>query len=132
MFCKKYTRVSMNQIGHKGILMVAELIRDAITSPINRNNPITLEIKVWTTLRYLATRKMQSCSADELEISQPPVSRIIHKNINAHFRPHIVQQFIKFPLDKRQCQKRKRFHSPNVNNLLPWNHWSCSWANVGI
>lgn len=45
---------------------------------------------------------MQSCSADELGISRPSVSRIIHKTINGHFRTHIVQQFIKFPLDNRQ------------------------------
>lgn len=49
---------------------------------------------------------MLSGSADELEISQLSVSRIIHKIINALFRLHIVQQFIKFPLDKWQLYIR--------------------------
>lgn len=48
---------------------------------------------------------MLSGSADELEISQLSVSRIIHKIINALFRLHIAQQFIKFPLDKWQLHK---------------------------
>lgn len=53
-------------------------------------------------------KKMQSCSAGEPGISQPPVGRIIHETINAHFRPHIVQQFIKFPLDDQQLGRRRR------------------------
>ncbi|XP_035278886.1 putative nuclease HARBI1 [Anguilla anguilla] len=88
-------------------MIIVELVRDAVTSPTNRNNPITLEIKVLTTLRYLVTVKMQLCIADELGISQSSVSRISHQTINALSRPHILRQFIRFPLDVRQLQRNK-------------------------
>ncbi|KAK0153549.1 putative nuclease HARBI1 [Merluccius polli] len=71
------------------------LVRDAIISPTNRNNPITPEIKCLATLRYLATGKMQLCNADDLGISQPSVSRAINQTLNALCRPHIIQQFIR-------------------------------------
>ncbi|KAI2648143.1 hypothetical protein H4Q32_018159 [Labeo rohita] len=50
---------------------------------------------------------MQLCSADELGISQPSVSRILHQTVNALGRPHIVRQFLHFPLDVRQLQRNK-------------------------
>lgn len=95
------------RLNREGFMFVVELVRDSITSPTNRNNPITPEVKVGTTLRYLATGKMQLCGADELGISQPSVSRILHQTINALCRPHIVQQFIRFPLHVRQLQRLK-------------------------
>ena len=67
-----------------------ELVRDAITSPTNRNNPISPEIKCLATLRYLATGEMQLCNADDLKISQPSVSRAIN-----------------FPLDIQQLHRIK-------------------------
>ena len=39
----------------EGIEVVVELVRDAITSPTNQNNPITPELKCSATLWYLAT-----------------------------------------------------------------------------
>ena len=42
-----------------------ELVRDAITSPTNRNNQISPEIKCLATL---ATGEMQLCNADDLKI----------------------------------------------------------------
>ena len=38
-------------------MIIVELVRDAVTSRTNRNNLITLEIKVATTLPYLAQKK---------------------------------------------------------------------------
>ena len=83
-------------------------MRDALTSPTNRNNQISPEIKCLATLRYLATGKMQLCNADDLKISQPSVSRAKNQTItNALSRPHINQQFIRFPLDIQQLHKIK-------------------------
>ena len=65
------------RLNREGIQLVVELVRDAIISPTNRNNPISPEIKCFATLRYLATGKMQLCNADDLGISQPSVSRAI-------------------------------------------------------
>lgn len=95
------------RLNREGIEIVVELVRDAITSPTNRNNPITPELKCLATLRYLATGKMQLCNADNLGISQPSVSRSINQTINALCRPHIIRQFIRFPLDNRLQQRIK-------------------------
>ena len=48
---------------------------------------------------------MQLCNADDLGISQPSLSRAINQSINAHSRPHIIQQFIRFPLDIQQLHR---------------------------
>ena len=79
--------------------MLLELRWDAVTSPKNVNNTITSAGQGLNKNLLLVCEKIQSCSADELEISQS-VSRIIFKTINSHFSPHVVQQFIKFPTDK--------------------------------
>ena len=49
----------------EGIEVVVELVRDTITSPTNRNNPITPELKCLATLQCLATGRMQLCAWDE-------------------------------------------------------------------
>ena len=61
--------------------LVVELVRYAITTPTNRNNPFSQETKCLATLRYLDTGKML-CNADDLGISQPSVSRAINQTIN--------------------------------------------------
>ena len=53
--CELIKRYRLNR---EGIKIVVELVRDAITSPTNRNNPISPEIKCSATLRYLATGKV--------------------------------------------------------------------------
>ena len=53
-------------LNREGIMIIVQQVKDAVTSPTNINNLLTLEIKVRTTLRYLATKEMQLCSADEL------------------------------------------------------------------
>lgn len=58
------------RLDRAGIMFVVDLLRDAITSPTRRHNAITPEAKVITTLRYLATGKMQQCSSDYLGLSQ--------------------------------------------------------------
>ena len=40
-------------------MIIVKLVRDAVTSPTNRNDLITLEIKVGTTLCYLVTENMR-------------------------------------------------------------------------
>ena len=105
MFWRQWKTVLMKRyrLNREGIKLVVELVRDAITSPTNRNNPISPEIKCLATLRYLATGKMQLCNADDLKISQPSVSRAINQTINALSRP----QFIRFPLDILQLHSIK-------------------------
>ena len=50
---------------------------------------------------------MQLCNADDLGISQPSLSRAIKQTITALSRPHIMPQFIRFPLDNRQLHRIK-------------------------
>ena len=102
--CELMKRYRLNR---EGIKLVVELVGDAITSLTNRKNQISPEIKCLATLRCLATGKMQLCNADDLGISQPSVSRAINQTINALTRPHIIQQFIRFPLDIQQLHRIK-------------------------
>lgn len=95
------------RLDRAGIMFVTDLIRDALTSPTQRRNAIAPEMKVITTLRYLATGKMQQCSSDDLGLSQPSVSRVITQTITALSEPLIVSQFISFPLDIPTLQAQK-------------------------
>ena len=58
--------VKRYRLDREGILFVTDLVRDVITTPAVRNKAISPELKVITTLRYLATGKMQLCSSDDL------------------------------------------------------------------
>lgn len=75
----------------------------------NLNNPITASDQGLNKNLLLVCKKIQSCMADELEISQLSVSRIIFKTINSHFSPHVVQQLIKFPLGKWKLNQKKDY-----------------------
>ena len=48
-----------------GIRYVTDLLRDSLQSHTKRNKALTPETKVAITFRYLATGKMQLCSADD-------------------------------------------------------------------
>ena len=84
------------RLDHEGILYVTNLVRGRLVSPTNRNSPFTPEIKVITTLRYLATGKMQQCNSDDLGPSQPSVSNMITQTLQALVTPEIVQRFVNF------------------------------------
>uniref|UniRef100_A0AAZ1XA43 Putative nuclease HARBI1 n=1 Tax=Oreochromis aureus TaxID=47969 RepID=A0AAZ1XA43_OREAU len=96
------------RLDRAGIMFVVDLLRDAITSPTRRHNAITPETKVITTLRYLATGKMQQCSSDDLGLSQSSVSRVITQTLTVLSQPNIVTQFVSFPLDARTLHTHKR------------------------
>lgn len=81
----------------EGILFVTDLVRDALQPPTNRNVPITPEMKVLMTLRYLATGKMQQCNSDDLGPSQPSVSNAITQTSYVLTAPEIIKTFVKFP-----------------------------------
>ena len=85
------------RLDRHGIIFVTNLVRDALTSDTKRRNPLTPEMKVIITLRYLATGKMQMCSSDDLGPSQPSISRVITQTIDALADINILKQLIKFP-----------------------------------
>ena len=85
------------RLDKNGILYVTNLVREALTSDTKRRNPLTPELKVIITLRYLATGKMQLCCSDDLGPSQPAISRAITQTIDALANINIIKQFISFP-----------------------------------
>ena len=85
------------RLDRAGILFVTDLVRDALASNNKRRHPLTPEMKVIITLRYLATGKMQMCSSDDLGPSQPAISRAITQTIDALADINIIKQFIRFP-----------------------------------
>lgn len=89
--------ITRYRLDREGILMLTDLVRDVLSRPTARNNVIPPELKVVTTLRYLATGKMQQCSSDDLGPSQPTISRIIKETVYALTTVEILRRFIKFP-----------------------------------
>ena len=65
------------------------IVRAWIPSLSGNRALISPEIKCLATLRYVATRKMQLCNADDLRMSQPSVSHAIKQTINALSLDHI-------------------------------------------
>ncbi|XP_050700193.1 putative nuclease HARBI1 [Eriocheir sinensis] len=96
------------RLDRAGILFVADLVREALTAPTNRNQALSPEMKVLVTLRYLATGKMQQCSSDDLGPSQQTVIRVTRETVYALAQPHIVRRFIKFPLTVQETQVKRR------------------------
>ncbi|XP_050707771.1 putative nuclease HARBI1 isoform X3 [Eriocheir sinensis] len=91
----------------EGILYVTNLVREALSSDTKRRNPLTPEMKVIITLRYLATGKMQMCSSDDLGPSQPSISRAITQTIDALANVNILKQFISFPTTQDVTEANK-------------------------
>ena len=96
------------RLDREGILFVTDLVRDRLTSPTNRNQPLTPEMKAVTTLRYLATGKMQQCSSDDLGPSQPSVSNIITQTLEALVTPAIVTRFVQFQVEQQELERREQ------------------------
>ncbi|XP_045107685.1 putative nuclease HARBI1 [Portunus trituberculatus] len=86
-------------LDREGILFVTNLVRDALSSNTNRRKPLSPEMKVIITLRYLATEKMHQCSEDDLGPSQPAISRAITQTIDALADINILKEFISFPIN---------------------------------
>ena len=59
------------------------------------------------TLRYLATGKMQQCSADDMGPSQQTVSRVISETLDALSDNDVLCQFIRFPVTPHETQRNK-------------------------
>ena len=88
-------------------MYVTSLVRDALSSDTKRKNPLTPEMKVIITLRYLATGKMQVCSSDDLGPSQPTISRAITQTIDALADMNILKQFVSFPTTQQVTEANK-------------------------
>uniref|UniRef100_A0A3B1IY90 Putative nuclease HARBI1 n=1 Tax=Astyanax mexicanus TaxID=7994 RepID=A0A3B1IY90_ASTMX len=89
------------------IIFVTDLVRDVISPSTTRSNAIPAELKVALMLRFLATGKMQQCSADDLGPSQPTISRVVMQTIMALTARHIVMRFIDFPTTPRVIQQKQ-------------------------
>ena len=76
-----------------GIVSVTDMVRDKLKRPTSRNKALSLEMQLLlVTLRYLATVKMQMCSADNLGPSQQTISRVISdaRPFNATLLSHLL------------------------------------------
>ena len=91
-----------------GILFVTDLVKEEIQSATKRSQALTPVTKVTITLRYLATGRMQLCSADDFGVSQSTVSRVITETVEALSAPNIVSQFIKFPRSQAAVDRNVR------------------------
>ena len=90
----------------EGIMLVTygERCKDA---PRNRSKSVSAELKVVTTLRYLATEKMQWCSDDDLGLSQQTISKVISETLDALVTPAFVSRFITFPTRQADIQQKQ-------------------------
>lgn len=52
--------------------------------------------------------QLEKCNSDDMDLSQPSISRVITQTITALSQPHIVTQFVSFPLDVHTLQGHKR------------------------
>ena len=98
--------VKRYRLDREGILLVSDMVGDAIAPKTNKSKAISVEMKVATTLRYLATGKMQLCSGDDLGLSQQAISQVIGQTLDALVTPVFVRRFLKFPT--RQADIRRK------------------------
>lgn len=115
------------RLDRAGIIAVTDLVRDKLKSRTERNKPLSPEMKVAITLRYLATGKMQQCSGDDFGICQPTVSRVITQTIEALADPEILCQYIDFPTTIHEVHTKKtefmeNFRFPGVVGAIDGTH----------
>ncbi|KAG7165860.1 hypothetical protein Hamer_G026261 [Homarus americanus] len=75
------------RLDRAGIMVVTDLVRETLQGKTGRNRALTPEVKMAITLRYLVTGRMQLCSNDDLETTQPTISRAITQTLNAQTGP---------------------------------------------
>ena len=96
--------VKRYRLDRAGFIFVTNLVRRQLESPTGRSMAISAEMKVMTTLRYLATGKMQLCNGDDFGLSQPSISRVISQTLDALSSSDILRQFVSFPVEAREIQ----------------------------
>ncbi|XP_045118007.1 putative nuclease HARBI1 [Portunus trituberculatus] len=99
--------VKRYRLDRAGITFVTDLVRERLKRPTVRNKALSPEMQVIITLRYLATGKMQQCSADDLGPSQQTISRVISDTLEALSDNAILSLFIRFPVTQLETQRRK-------------------------
>lgn len=115
------------RLDRAGIIAVTDLVRDRLQSRTERNRPLSPEMKVAITLRYLATGKMQQCNCDDFGTTQPTISRVISQTIDALSHPDIVSQYVKFPLTRHEVQRKQEefmddYRFPGVVGTIDGTH----------
>lgn len=85
------------------LLEVIGLVEEDISPPTNRSHAIPAALQVMCALRYYATGSFQKASGDIVGISQPSVSRIVHRVSRAICRNgvHIIH-FPRTPQEQRR------------------------------
>ena len=96
--------VERYRLDSAGIIYVTDLVRNALQSRTQRNHALPPETKVAITLRYLATGKMQLCSADDFGTNQSTISRVITQTLEALTEPEVYTRFVKFPLTQQEIR----------------------------
>lgn len=117
------------RLDREGILLVTDFVRDAITPATSRSRAIPAELKVLTTLRYLATGKMQLCNGDDLGITQQAASKVITETLDALLTPPapFLARYVKFPrgqdeIHQRQAEFREIANFPGVVGTIDGTH----------
>ena len=115
------------RLDREGILFVTNLVREALSSETSRSNPLTPEMKVIITLRYLAIGKMQQCASDDLGPSQSSISRAISQTVDALADGNVLKRFIKFPTTQDRADRNKEdflaiANFPNIVGVIDGTH----------
>ncbi|XP_045101457.1 putative nuclease HARBI1 [Portunus trituberculatus] len=95
------------RLDREGILLVTDMVRDKISPATNRSNSVGGEMKVLTTLRYLATGKMQLCNGDDLGLSQQTISKVIGETLDALVTDTFISRFVKFPTRQAEIPEKQ-------------------------
>ena len=79
----------------ESILFLANLLRDDLMRPTQRNHALSVETQVLISLRFLATGSFQQVIGDVVGVDKSSVSRVVPKFCEALNSKK--NQFIKFP-----------------------------------
>lgn len=96
------------RLDRAGILFVTDLVRERLTRQTSRSKALSPEMQVVILLRYLATGKMQLCSADDLGPSQQTISRVVRDTLEALSDNDVLCQFIRFPVSPHETEMKKQ------------------------
>ena len=100
------------------IAEIIETLTDDLAPPTQRNNPISVDTQVLLSLRLLASGSFQGVTGDTGNISQPSVSRILHKFCSSFQRRYrYLLKWYQTEEEMREARK-KFFRDSHVKGLL--------------
>ncbi|GBL71722.1 hypothetical protein AVEN_236061-1, partial [Araneus ventricosus] len=89
----------------ESVVELTLLIHEKLENKTTLNNALSAVEQVLIALRFYAAASMQLAIADIFEVSQPTVSRVVHRDRVSEAIASLLPAYIYLPVNKEECKE---------------------------